>query len=272
MRYESTAYLTVIDWPPGMVESERISVLVDCAGMDAFQAKLATRRNTPGIMCEIDAAFRERIVNAIHARGVLCIAPTHDEIDLYPDAEMAMGVEQFPDADPPRFVVNCENQQPWTFTSEQVWLIVVGRLRATKMHVEVDSPGMGYQHWGRDAFDLGHESVPIRQTHTRIRPVIDLHIRSDRGPRLVRLIGMRTRIGIVGESGPPALIDQAPGIDLIEALMPGVRIDREFLDFDPPHSLRRIANKRGGDSRVDKPEYWSFYSPWVAQIRMAMGD
>jgi hypothetical protein len=267
MKNDTRCFLTVIGWPGGFSELERAQSLVESAGMDLYQAKLASRRNTPGIMRELETAYRDRVLKAMHARGVLSVAPSQLEIDAYPEAEEAVSVDQFPDADPARFVVEPRNGEPWTFTSDQVWLVVAGRLRTTKVTIEAPET-QSYGGYGGQSQIVGEPTRgPARASRQiRVRPVIDLHIRADRGQRLVRLIGPRTRIGIVGDDSRPSLLDNTQPLELIEALMPNARIDREFLDFDPPPSLRRLANKRGGDSNIEKPEYFGFYSAWIGII------
>ena len=273
MGQDSRAYLTVIAWPDAWDEPERVRVLVECVGLDPYQARLASRRNTPGIMREIDAAFRDRVLSAMHARGVLSIAPTHDEIGAYPEAQPVLSIDQFPDADPARFVVAPRLGEPWSFTSDQVWLVVSGRLRRTKVTIEDDdNTGFRFESAQSQLARRLNDGGPRASRKIRIQPVIDLHVRDERAMRLVRLIGPRTRIGIVGDTSRPSLLDQTQPLDLIEALMPSARIDREFLDFDPPSSLRGCATRWGGDSNIEKLEYWSFYSAWLAQIRIAMGD
>lgn len=271
MSTDERAFLTVIAWPGGFGEQERAQTLVECAGMDLYQAKLASRRNTPGIMRELDAQYRDRVLHAMHERGVLSIAPTQFEIDAYPEGELMLSIDQFPDADPARFVVMPREGEPWTFTSEQVWLVVSGRLRTTKVTIE-EPENQSYGYYGVEADIVRRASEgPARASkQIRVQPAIDLHVRTDRGPRLARLIGPRTRVGIVGDESRPSLLDNTQPLDMIEALMPNARIDREFLDFDPPSSLRKRVNRRGGDSNIEKPEYFAFYSSWVALIMSSL--
>ncbi len=274
MNNQTLAYLTVISWPSSFGEDERVATLVECAGMAPYQARLASRRNTPGIVRQLDAGYRDRVLRAMHDRGVLSIAPTQDELDAYPEGESALSVQQFPDADPPRFVVEPRQGEPWTFTSDQVWLVIVGRLRATS--VSIEEPDRPKLHARTLESSVIHAATDDHRAYAtrkiRIQPVIDLHVRSVHAPRLVRLIGPRTRIGIVGDTSRRSLLDDTKPIELIEAIMPGARIDREFLDFDPPPRLRSRATRHGGDSNIEKLEFWSFYSAWVGLMRSAMGD
>ncbi len=268
----ATAYLTVIGWPVAWDEGARVGALVRCTGMDAYQARLAARRNTPGIVRVIDAGMRGRVLGSLHSMGVLCVAPTQGEIDSCPQAEVSRGVEQFPDADPARFVTGTMRGPSWTFTAGQVRLIVWGRLKSSSVSIHENRlprittamhPGIAVGH--ALAGDSAYSSRKIK-----VREIIDLHVEGDGGPRLLRLIGARTRIGIVGEGGRPPLPDGARALDLVEALMPGARVDREFHDFDPPHTLRRAARKAGHGASDMTMGYWSFYSAWVGLMHWAL--
>ena len=272
MHPTKTAYLTVITWPTGFDEPKRIKALVECAAMDPYQAKLACRRNLPGVMATIDADVRPHILNAMHARGILCIVPSHEEIMAYPQAELAVGIDQFPDANPARFVVESSLGAHWTFTAEQVKLVVSGWIKFTTSTVQTD-------HSASMSMIAPVESAMIKaistdqyhvNRHTKVTDLLDLHIRVDGQLKLVRLIGPRTRIGIVGDNARPSLLDDTKPVELVELLMPDAQIDTEFHDFDPPGNIRRQAAKNGNRSGSLTIESWAFYSPWVGMIKQAM--
>ena len=263
MHKNQTAYLTIISWPAQFDESHKINALVRFAAMDPFQAKLASRRNLPGVMAPIESAMRGHIVNAMHGAGILCIAPTHDEIESYPQAQTAIGVQQFPDADPARFVVEIHNGEHWTFGPDQVKLIVSGHIRSTTTTVDVD----------HNAPDSGGMNTEVRiSRNTKVMDLIDLHIRVDDQLELVRLIGHRTRIGIVGDTARRSLLDDSRPIEIAQILMPDSPIDTEFQGFDPPGNIRRLSQKKSGKSGSLTMESWAFYSPWVGLIKQSMYD
>jgi len=273
MTKQGSAYLTIISWPDGFDESARVGALVECAAMDPYQGKLAARRNTPGVMTTIEGSSRVHILSAMHARGILCIAPSQDEIDAYPPPIQALGIEQFPDADPARFVIKTVSETPWTFTVGQVKLVVWGRLKSTNATLK---PG------GRSGMGLAMISPGLALIKTatsekahiakniKVMEIMDLHISTDDGLKLVRLIGARTRIGIVGDDSRPSLLEKSKPLDMIEALMPDALIDGEFHDFDPPGTIRRKSKKNNPSGSSATIECWSFYSPWVGLIKQAM--
>lgn len=272
MTHPDDTYLTVIGWPSKMDEASRIDALVEATGMDPHQARLACRRNTPGIMRTLEPARREHALATLHSRGVMAIAPSQREIEGCPPPQLVRRVEQFPDAAPPRFVVDTPNLSPWTFSADQVWLVVWGRLKTSAVTVREDHlPRMTAAMHPELAIGRAMSGDAAYSTkRVRLQEIIDLHVRSDEGPRLVRMIGPRTRIGIVGDDGDLSPRDGVRSIDLVEVLMPGAVIDREFHDFDPPHGLRKQARKAGRAESDKGMGYWSFYSPWVALINQAI--
>lgn len=266
------AYLTVISWPRGFDESKCVDALVGCAGMDLYQARLASRRNLPGVMTQIDSAVRGHILNAMHSRGILCIAPTHSEIVSYPRAEHALGIQQFPDADPARFVIDSINDSPWTFTADQVRLVVWGRLKSTNAKIQSDGGPMRMSAISPEIAlvkALNSQGAYLSKT-IKVKQVMDLHITTSEGLRLVRMIGPHTRIGIVGDDPRPSLLDDTKPLDLVEVLMPGALVDAEFHDFDPPGTIRRESNKKNASGSSATIECWSFYSPWIGLIKQSM--
>jgi len=111
---------------------------------------------------------------------------------------------------------------------------------------------------------------PYISRNIKVKEIIDFHIMTDDGIQLVRLIGPRTRIGIVGDDSPPSLLDNSSSIDLIEVLMPDAYIDREFHDFDPPGPVRAHSRKHISTASSATIQCWMFYSPWIALIREAI--
>ncbi len=271
MQKPETAYLTVIRWPGNFDEDAKVEALVGSAAMDPYQARLASRRNLPGVMTPIDALLRDNILEAMHARGVLSIAPTHSEILAYPQPEMALGVDQFPDADPPSFVVETNDGNHWTFRSDQVRLAVAGHIKATTTQIKSNpSSSSEFNAYSSAAGNAMRQTDAHVSRNTKVTNLLDLHIQTDAGLKLVRLVGPRTRIGIVGDNDRPSLLDNSRPAEMIQILMPDTDIDTEFHDFDPPSIVRRQSHKAGGRSSSLTMESWAFYSPWVGLIKQSI--
>jgi len=269
------AFLTVINWPSDFDEARRIETLVGAAAMDPYQARLASRRNLPGVMCTIESSLRQNILAVMHKAGVLSIAPTHEEILSYPQPERAIGVDQFPDADPPSFVVETSDGNHWTFRSDQVKLAITGHIRSTTTKIKSHQSGHTNLHIHGSALGsamgnaMRHAEVHVNR-NTKVTNLLDLHVKADGGLKLVRLVGPRTRIGIVGDGDRPSLLDNSRPAEMVQILMPDAHIDTEFHDFDPPSVVRRQSQKAGGRSGSLTMESWAFYSPWLGLIKQAM--
>ncbi|MGV6814658.1 MAG: hypothetical protein ACWA5W_06570 [Phycisphaerales bacterium] len=275
-----SAYLTVISWPQAFSEPDRIRALVECAQMDPYQAKLASRRNLPGIVTRLDPSTCRLAAASMQNRGVLCLNLTREDINNYPNPEFALGIEQFPDANPARFVVKSPTDAHWTFGADEVKLAICGYIKATSTSINADtSPlniGTGPEFAVARAMTSDHAFV---SRNTRMIQLLDLHIEiagppstsgAPSGLRLVRLIGPHTRIGIVGDTGRPSLLDNSKPIEMVQILMPNAHIDTEFQDFDPPSDIRKLALKRGGKASELTLDSWGFYSPWIGLIRQTV--
>ncbi len=261
----------MINWPSRFTEANRVDALVGSAAMDPYQATQASRRNLPGVMCTIDALDRALILDSMHARGILCIAPTHDEVMSYAPPIGASSVKQFPGTNPARFEIQPHEGEPWTFEADQVKLVISGQIKGVKLKLNDMPPSMATS-------DTERRDFQARPTRTiNITPLLDLHIRPNRPGqpaqpiKIVRLMGPRsTRIGIVGDDAPPSLLDNARPHEMAQILMPDAPIDQEFHDFDPPHWVRRMTTKAGGRNGSLSLESWAFYSPWLGIIKQSM--
>ena len=227
-------------------------------------------------MASINTLDREPILNAMHALGILCIAPTHDEVLAYPQAEQVRSIQQFPDADPARFVVETNDNDHWTFGANQVKLVLSGHLKTTTSTIRNNKSSTSSLAAHPEIALVNALAHPgaYASRNTKVTPLLDFHIRLDDQPgsplKIVRLIGPRTSIGIVGDNAPPSLLDTSKPIEMAQILMPEAQFDTEFHDFDPPSSIRRTSSQAGGMSGSLTIESWAFYSPWVGIIKQSM--
>lgn len=271
MHASQTAYLTVINWPNSFSEADRVDALVGAAAMDPYQATQASRRNLPGVMCTINALDCGLILESMHARGILCIAPTHDEVMSYAPPIGAASVKQFTGTNPARFEAQPLDGTPWSFGADEVKMVVSGHVKGVKVKLLEQSSPTSMHH--ANVKDYG-----VRASRSiSVTPLLDLHIRPNRSGQpdqpiqIVRLMGPRsTRIGIVGDDAPPSLLDNARPHEMAQILMPNAHIDQEFHDFDPPIWVRRMTAKAGGRNGSLSLESWAFYSPWLGIIKQSM--
>ncbi len=268
MPTQKNAYLTVLSWPAKFTEADRIKALVDCASMDNYQAKLACRRNLPGVVTRLDPIAGARAAKSMQSRGVLCLSLTKDDIYNYPAPEFALGIEQFPDADPARFVVKSSTNDHWTFAAEDVKLAISGHIKSTKTNIAYNQAGYAQLNtFGSAVGNAMRNKEANISRQTKLIQLLDLHIESESKIRLVRLIGQRTHIGFVGGDPNQSLLDDTRPNEMVQILFPNTHLDTEFHDFDPPGDIRKLALKNGGKASTLTLESWAFYSPWIGLIR-----
>ena len=240
--------------------------------MDSYQAKLACRRNLPGIATRMDTLIGRRAADGMQSRGVMCLSLTNDQIKNYPVAEFALGIEQFPDADPARFVVKSPTDDHWTFGPDDVKLAIVGHIKTSSATIQTAAPSTQMSAIIPEYAmmqSMSSENAYISK-NTKITRLLDLHIQTKSGLRLVRLIGQRTHIGIVGANPRRSLLDDTKPNEMVQILFPNTPLDTEFHDFDPPGDIRKLALKNGGKASTLTLESWAFYSPWIGLIKQTV--
>jgi len=261
---EDRAYLTILGWPASFTHEDKVEALVASAGIDPRTAAYEARIPPPTIPCVVDTIVRDDILSVLHERGVLAVAPSEREFRDYPDPEPVKRVLRFPRTRPAAFVTDDNDEPAWTFTSDDIRLIVHGRTRSTR--TEVRASGTTLRMNARYGAAAQNPEEYVRRTQSiESEQYLDLHLLREGSPRLLRLKGRRTLIRTLEEATEkPSLLNPPDPIELIEPHTPGVPIDRAFESFNPPEFIRvRAASKRQGTRRLS-PEAFAFYSVWRA--------
>lgn len=287
MEQRERAYLSILGWPRGFDLDRRVEGLVVAAGMDPYLASQMARRETPAIVHQFDLVLREEILGALHGMGVLALAPSRAEMRAYGRAEVAREVERYPGAEPAAFAVQQRDGGAWTFQLSDVRLVVIGTVRQVG---RVRTHGGGAYDFGVGAAAIGGADLVLAEmawdaindegsggwgSHTtrstRAVPTVDLHVMTAAGPRLVRLSGSTTRIGVVGEPrGRPSLLDRPDPGEEIARHMPGVCVDTGFERFNTPSDIEQMADSAGQGSARLNPIAFHFYSVWSALVDMGV--
>ncbi|MBL4590509.1 MAG: hypothetical protein JKY96_00975 [Phycisphaerales bacterium] len=275
MTQSDHAYLSVLSWPAGFTDDQKIEALVMAAALDPHQARMATHRSTPGVICSIDTIIAKEVLRVLHKLGILALAPTQNQLDNYPKAELPANVEVFPEKELGAFAVRTRDGGAWTFQAPELKMVVFGKARTTTTSIRSE-PTMGSSYAAMAPAgaaagaamrgDMRH----IKQDHRlSVKPMLDLHIDhlTDNGikRRLVRLVGGRTRIGLIGDGDPrPSLLDDNTPVDDLRELAPDTRYDLGFANFTPPPDAQyRSLHGGDGTSRLSADAFM-FYSPWTA--------
>lgn len=281
MHQPDRAYLSILGWPDRLTQADRVEALVASAAMDPFMAGQVVRRPTPGIVHHFDATLRDEVLGVLHGLGVLALAPTRAEMAAYPGPEAVQRVSRFTGMPPAMFAATGRDDGAWTFRAEDLRLVVVGKVRVTgKLQVHRDD-GPDYQ----ATFMVGGvEGVALRAVaestddaggwgagtsrNSRAVDMVDLHLTVNGTPRLVRLSGPATRVGLVGEErGRPSLLETQHAAGLWRELLPDAPMDTGFDQFNPPPDVEAKGGK--GAARLN-PVAFAFYSVWVAMLERAV--
>jgi len=263
-RVDDKAYLTILGWPARCTHDDRVEALVASAGMDIETAILEARAEPPTIAGLIDDVLRGDILSVLHDRGVLAVAPSERELALYPRPEPVKRVLRFPGTSPAAFVTDDNDEPAWTFTADDLRLIVFGRTRATTTEVRATGTSMRMNMRYGAAVQNPEDQV-TRTTTTESDEYLDLHLVRENTPRLLRLKGMRTLIRTLEDATEkPSLLDPPDPIELIEPHAPGVPIDRAFETFRPPGFAGMSALAKGRGAARLSPGAFAFYSVWRA--------
>jgi len=275
------AYLSILGWPSGFDENRRVESLVVCAGVAPFVAGQMARRETPAIVHMFDNVLRDEVLGALHADGVLALAPTRGEVKGYPEPIEPREVERFPDL-PGAFAVHTRDGGMWSFTTGDVRLVVAGTVRHTGKVRRHEDGGARYAGW-HSFYGLHHYPGAAAQEalrhaegsgwgagsskNTRALVMIDIHTVVDGEHRLLRLSGATTRIGVVGqERSRPSLLDQHKPIDEIQQLLAGAPVELGFDAFNTPSDVEGMADAAGQGGNRLNPVAFHFFSVWSALI------
>ncbi len=267
------AYLSILGWPSGYTLDDRIESLVASMGMDPGQAALQAKIEPQAIVATIDSLISDDILSVLHNKGVLALAPTEDEIALYPQPEPVKRIARFPSSDPSgnspaAFAVDDNDEPAWTFTSDDLRLIVFGIAQSTTAQIKATRPMSGIRKAGRRI-----PEARITKSHTlHTNEMLDLHLCINSQPRLLRLTGQRTLIRSLEDiDDRPSLLNPPNPLDLLLPYIPGIRTDQGFQSFTPPANIRI---KGEGDRQANtkrSPDAFGFYSVWLTLINQALG-
>jgi len=263
-----SAYLSIIAWPSHLTPPQRTEALIAAAALDPREATLAAQRPTPTIAAEIDALIADEILRVLHDHGILALAPTDDELLLdRAKPEPVTRVLRFPNTAPTTFAVDDNDEPAWTFSAEDIRLILFARVNDPRKVVTSRRP------ISTNA-DNPEPPTIIKKTSFSPLELLDIHITHNNTPRHLRLKGMRTLIRALDESDArPSLLNPENPIDLLTPhLLPHQSIDTSFKDFHPPRRMRMRAADTGSRRALHTPESFAFYSTWRLYLHNALND
>ncbi len=267
----ASSYLSILGWPAGFLLDDRIEALVASIGMDPDQARSEAMMEPPTVVGTVDAIISDEILRVLHNLGVLAVAPSEDELAMYPDPEPIKRIARFPETSPTAFAADDNDEPAWTFTTDDIRLIVSGTARYTETKVSAKRTTMGA---GNGTSRYSTEVETVRTERIRTKDMLDIHLVMNGKPRLLRLTGQRTLIRSLEDiDDPPSLLNPLDPIGLLKPHIPGVQIDQAFDSFNPPPKIRLKSGGSRHSAKKRTPEAFGFYSVWLATInRMLRGE
>jgi hypothetical protein len=272
------AYLSILGWPSGFTHEDRAEALATAAGIEYEKAALEAKADPPTVVGMVDSIISDEILRALHDLGVLAVAIDEDAMLQFPEPEPVKRVVRFPDTHPTSFATDDNDEPAWTFTTDDIRLVVFGTARYIETNVDVERRSLGHYRFGSAASNMASQLTSgVRKTtteRTRTREMMDIHLVMDGKPRLLRLKGQRTLIRSLEDSDErPSLLAPPDPIELLEPYLDGTRIDRGFESFTPPARIRMKSGSGMLSAKKRTPEAFGFYSVWLALVEQTMrGD
>jgi len=268
---QAKAYLSILGWPAGFSLDDRLEALVASVGMDPDQARSEAMMEPPTVVGTVDAIITDEILRVLHNLGVLAVAPSDDELGSYPDPEPIKRIARFPGTNPTAFAADDNDEPAWTFTTNDIRLVVAGTARLTETRVNAERTTMGH---GRGNQRYTSEVRTVRTERNRTKDMLDIHLVMNGKPRLLRLTGQRTLIrSLENIDDRPSLLTPPDAIEILKPHIPGVQIDQAFDSFNPPQKIRLKSGSSRHGAKKRTPEAFGFYSVWLATVnRMLQGE
>ncbi|MBO6512635.1 MAG: hypothetical protein JJ974_01550 [Phycisphaerales bacterium] len=264
----NASYLSILAWPSGWSHDDRVESLVASVGMDYDLAIAEAEHQSPSVVCMIETDLSKEILRVLHDRGVFALAIPHAEIHRYPDPEPIKRIARFPATSPTAFAADDNDEPAWTFTTDNIRLVVFGRVRSVRSRSETQ--GVPYSPGPHGASRM-QPRRRIRIDRMEVDEILDLHLVQNNSPRLIRLTGQRTLIRSLDEiDQKPSLLNPPDPVELLEPYLDGLGIDQDFESFTPPRRIRleEDSSKLGIKHRT--LESFAFYSVWRAAVNRAL--
>lgn len=277
---ERRSFVTVIRWPSGWQQPERVEALVAALGLDPYDAQMAATRATPmpvGILTLEQAKDAARV---LREKRVPALAVSSKEIDNLDEPLRAKRLVAPLGGPPGLYMV-----EPWRgegrgLSLNQVVLMVRGKLVRSKTTTAVDASdpdlaalmiggveGMVVSHWLNDG------KTPAGAIQREVRDagsteVLDLWL--DDGS-CVRVDGRKFNFDVLVNKGHSDAQNSAALALLLAEQAPTAEVDLGFSEFRPPSAFRVPTVTRGtvSVSRDDSPLF-EFYSRWKFIVSSAL--
>lgn len=280
---DDRAYLSVIVWPGALDETARIGLLIEAAGLDPYNARLAVRRGEPQVSALIDAGDAPRAVGVLRGAGVEAVAPVRGAMASLPGAVRAMRAGH-PKSDPSRLALSFkgdgQGESSVSFAPDEVSAVLRASVHGSKTTTDPDR-GSGARVAGAmmlggvlaGAVAASNSPGPDRRTTFSTIELVEVQLWDGRRYRLDGRAAPDSRSERL-KSGKERMDELAAQLC---ALCPGAWADRRFGDFRCPPDVLQTATSVTGSRLIQKKDdgpLFEFYSAWtVLMLReLAAGE
>ncbi|MBL4808959.1 MAG: hypothetical protein JKY43_02745, partial [Phycisphaerales bacterium] len=172
-----------------------------------------------------------------------------------------------PTPTPTVFAVDDNDEPAWTFTSQDIRMVVAGTIQSSSTTIKAHRPIGGIRKAGRRI----PEPRIVKTHQLQTNEILDLHLWTDGKPRLLRLTGQRTLIQSLQDTDQrPSLLNPPDPIELLAPHIQGVRIDQGFSTFTPPPNIRIKGEGSRAHNTKRSTKSFEFYSVWIALLNQML--
>ncbi len=282
------AYLSIVQWPDGWTDEAKGNLLAHAAGLDPYDAVLAAKRGTPGVVAMLDPSQAEASLTYLRERGVMANAPLQSTMLALPRPlhikrlfwttvgnRQALGFDRWRGT-PTQGLLNCDH----------LFLIVRAMTRSSERRVSTNrnsnmgGVATGFIVGGVGGAVIGGALSGIRNTpdvssRVHTAEAMDIYTRAPTGEmQRLRITSGRFNADILAEHRGVSAKEYMQGIEsLLTQSNRRALVDTGFEDFRAPTDTLQSHFRSTGSSSVQKHTdagAFEFYSEWACLLYAAM--
>ncbi|MCB9845020.1 MAG: hypothetical protein H6811_03405 [Phycisphaeraceae bacterium] len=261
-----SAYISVVQWPDGMTEEERVAAVRSSVGLDDFAARALVRRGAPLVLRRVEEPGIEGALVDLERRGVVAFAASVSQLKAVKAARRVKRL--FPA--PGGYVCEMWKGEGEPLKHKDGFLLVRATLRNTTTRTtgstDRTSVAAGYYVGGLAgaAFAASITGSPDRTTRTALTEILDVYLADG---RCLRLDGDKLNFDVLGaDKGITDRQNMTLLCDRLRSQMPGAMYDTAFETFACPPQIAREGVRYVGNASVrtrnDRAPF-EFYSAWA---------
>lgn len=264
MRGGEQAYVSVLEWPAGLTEADRIAAISGSTGLDRYNARLRAQREPPLVLARMEAAEAERAGEALRKIGAFVFVASDSQVQACSPLHRAKSLAPALGAPEPTYLCQIWREDPVVLKPRELFLIVRARLRRserTEGRLEVQFEPMS----GGTTLEIGAAGSRLA-----VSDLIDLW---DRNGRRIRINGDKFNFDVLGAERGYSDNENADRLALrLAGEAPRAMVDTNFGSFHCPSDILRAVWQVGMDGRrkrTDAPAF-DFYSVWSYLMHIAL--